>query len=252
MNDCDEDMKLFEFIYVKRFEYELLSQCVPEDTIQFRGKHNNLTNINCGLKSPTADLEPTLSLLLKFSSQIGIHVSQRRKCIEIANELISGTVHKHRVAPWLYRNQPYVHDIYENDEMLPEGSLGYGWVHGSRSQFPEITLQHDVNVKHYRVSWATYSNLDDMHDMVNDNEVNEFEAFGERVCHKLLYPDSIMTMDETGNVDARWTIQGWTTLSDDVVIAIIIMKKTSVMDWNEFYGFNKDAPWDDDETQFGT
>ena len=104
-------------------------------------------------------------------------------------------------------------------------------------------------------------------------EVVEAMATGCKVEYKLLYPNRILTMDETGDngnqsvdkinrankvlceangtkpthaascTDTQWTTQAYTTLGGEAVLFVIIIKKKSILDFNEHYGYEIDAEW---------
>ena len=105
------------------------------------------------------------------------------------------------------------------------------------------------------------------------NEVPEEEALGCKVKYKLTHPDLILSMDEAGDKgdqsednptrnnkvmcetigppptrgsatdDTSWTIQGFTTLTGKAVLAVVIIKKGSLPNFNELYGYDFEADW---------
>ena len=73
----------------------------------------------------------------------------------------------------------------------------------------------------------------------NGNQSNDTGNKGEKViAEKGIQPSSGASTSDT-----RWTVQGWTTLSGKAVIGVIIIKKSSMLDWNETYGFDPEADW---------
>jgi hypothetical protein len=105
------------------------------------------------------------------------------------------------------------------------------------------------------------------------NKVAKEDAMGAPVEYEMLWPDRVLTMDETGDRgnqaddpatrgdkvicesdgtqpkkgaavdDSSWTVQGFTTLSGRAVLMVIIMKKASILDYNEYHGYDLEAPW---------
>ena len=299
----DDNMRLWELISIKKGVYGMEDAVISEQTIYSRCLRGNVTLVHSGQQSPIADLEPTLCVLLKMASRMGQHVSQSC-CIRLANELIADTQYESVVSEWMLNNNYWRQKRHNLDAAnYPPPTLGWGWLRGFRKRYPEISAQYVTNAKHYRVSWATYSNLNDMYTLVyqkfvdwgiaklldkaewqdaSGSVVPEEEAMGMKVYHSMEYPDRVITMDETGDngnqsddtgkkgekvmtekgiqpssgastSDTRWTVQGWTTLSGKAVIGVIIIKKSSMLDWNETYGFDPEADWvGDGEDEFLT
>jgi hypothetical protein len=161
----------------------------------------------------------------------------------------------------------------------------------------KITSKYISNVKHYRATWSTYVMLLDMYKMVymvsfwsgamlssyqshsgsqdmNGNEVSEELVMGCKVEYKMLYPDRVLTMNETGDngnhsndkayrgnkvicendvlnltqasscTDTQWTTQAYTTIGGKAVLFVVnIIKKGSILDFNEYYGYEQEAEW---------
>jgi len=92
------------------------------------------------------------------------------------------------------------------------------------------------------------------------NKVPEDEVLGCKVKYKLTHPDRILSMDEAGDKgdqsediptrenkvmceSINWTIQGFTTLSGKAVLAVVIIKKGSLPNFKELYGYDFKADW---------
>jgi hypothetical protein len=286
--------RLFELIILKKKMHNLEEAIVPESTIRSRCKRGNLANVQRGRRSPLADLEPTLCCLLKHTSRMGQYVSQG-DCISMANELIKGTIVGRQLGIWKLKYIPVCKQRWDYDHSYyPKEEVGWGWFYGFRNRYAEITARYVINVKHYRSTWSTHALLLDMYQMVyklfvnwglaielpapqwqdvNGKEVPKDEAIGCQVNHKLIHPDRILTMDETGDNgnqgddiatrankvlcetdgskpkqgcavdDTNWTVQGFTTLGGKAVLFVIILRKKSRLNFNEHYGFDLEAPW---------
>ena len=219
--DENDGTQLFEVISTQKTLARLdVDVDVKETTIISRVKRGNFINVKTGVRSPMERLEPTLCCMLKFGSRMGQYVSQR-SCIDIANELIKGKKIGRRVAEWMLKHNPATRrKLLYNPHYYPPEEVGWGWFVGFRNRYKEITSKYISNVKHYRVTWSTYAMLLDMYKMVyglflewqhaielpesqwqdqHGNEVPEDEAIGCKVEYKLLYPDRVLTMDETGD-----------------------------------------------------
>ena len=75
MKDDDDNTKLFEIIIIKKYEHNLPDVHIPKNTIYYRVRRGNTNNVKRGLVTPIAEVEPTLSHLLKYASQMGQCVS---------------------------------------------------------------------------------------------------------------------------------------------------------------------------------
>ena len=212
--------RLFELIILKKDEHELPDAIIPETTIRSRLERGNLSNVQRGRKSPMADVEPSLIMLLKYASRMGEYVSQR-DCIKMANELISGSLVEKQLQEWKMNNIPYCKQRFAQDKSyIPKGEVGWGWFYAFHKRYSEISTKFICNVKHYRSTWSTYALLEDMYQIIYNlflqwklaiklpapqwqdeygNEVPKEQAMGSQVEYKLLHPDMILTMDETGD-----------------------------------------------------
>ena len=113
------------------------------------------------------------------------------------------------------------------------------------------------------------------------NKVHKEMALGHPVKYKLLHPDLCLSMDETGDNgnqsddkatqaykvmcetngprpvvasatnDTTWTTQGFTSLSGKAVLAVVIIKKSGKLNFNEKNGFDFEAEWQGDESLLG-
>ena len=294
INDKAKDnTMLFELIAIQKGKFDS-NEHISESTIRSRCRRGNLTDVQRGRISPMEDVEPTLCCLLVYASRMGQYVSQG-KCITMANELIRGTLVGRRLSYWKLK---YVHACRErylfNRGEIPSETVGWGWFRGFQKRHSEITSKYVSNMKHYRSTWSTYAMLLDMYQIVyglfvewghavklpqpqwqdeHGNEVPKERAMGSQVEYKLLYPDRILTMDETGDNgnqakdfatrehkvicetdgpqpkkacaidDTSWTVQGFTTLGGKAVLFVIILKKAAPLNFNEHYGFDLEAPW---------
>lgn len=288
---------LQEIISLKKKDFDMLDEHVPTQTIYTRRRrHLNgrpMTNVKRGQTSPLDAVEPTLCCILAYASRLGQYVSQRQ-CIDIVNELIKGKEIGRQVVEWKRRFNPSVIQRLQVDRNFsPKEEVGWGWLVGFCKRYPEITSKYITNVKHYRSTWSTHAMLSDMYNIVyslfldwglaeklpepqwqdeEGNEVPEHDALGCKVEYKLLYPDRILTMDETGDKgnqaddkpsrsekfltesgtspkvgsavdDTSWTVQAYTTLGGKPVLYVIILKKGSVLNFNEHNGFDLSAEW---------
>ena len=126
-NSKQNNTQLFELIILKKDEHALPDAIIPETTIRSRLERGNLSNVQQGRRSPMADVEPSLIMLLKYASRMGEYVSQR-DCIKMANELISGTPIEKQLQEWKLRNVPYYKQrLAQDSSYIPPGEVGWGW-----------------------------------------------------------------------------------------------------------------------------
>jgi len=127
--------RLFELIILKKDEHELPDAIIPETTIRSRLVRGNLSNVQRGRKSPMADVEPSLIMLLKYASRMGEYVSQR-DCIKMANELISGSLVEKQLQEWKMNNVPYCKQRLAQDKSyIPKGEVGWGWFYAFHKRY---------------------------------------------------------------------------------------------------------------------
>ena len=297
LKDYEDDTQLFELILYRRHQYKHGDdeEPVKEPTIISRCRRGNLVGVSRGNRSPMEFVEPTLCCILKFASRMGQYVTQL-ECLNIANELIKGKMIGRYIGIWKLKYHPQTRNRLKWDpSYTPSETVGWGWFARFRKRYQEITSKYVCNVKHYRSTWSTHAMLLDMYKLVyalffqwgltaklskpqwqdqDGNEVTEDKALGCKVEYELLYPDRILTMDETGDNgnqsddtssrvrgskaicedgviptkgsstdDTQWTTQAFTTLGGKAVLFVIICKKMSVLDYNEYYGYDLSAEW---------
>ena len=88
--DDDDNTKLFEIISIKKYEHNLPDVHILESTIYSRLRRDNTNNVERGLVSPMAEVEPTLCHLLKYAPRMGQYVSQHNTT-NMTNEIIERT-----------------------------------------------------------------------------------------------------------------------------------------------------------------
>ena len=218
MKDDDDNTALFELIACKKYEHNLIDVHIPETTIYSRVRRGNTNNVQRGLVSPMAAVEPTLCHLLKYASRMGQYISQQNT-INMANELIEGTPIADNLREWKEKFNAPSRDN-KHSGIRADKKVGWGWFAGFVNRYKEVTSKYISNVKHYRKSWSTWAMMLDMYSMIyalfvlwghavelehpqwqdqEGNEVPEDQALGSIVKYKLTHPDLILTMDETGD-----------------------------------------------------
>ena len=133
-------MKLFELITLKKHLAGIDGVNIPEATIRSKFRRGNLSNVKRGQTSPMADVELILVYLLKCTSRMGEHVSQRQ-CIKMANKLIKGTSYGKKLADWKLKYVPYCKQQFKvNKRYYPTEKVEWGWFSGFQGRYKEVTL----------------------------------------------------------------------------------------------------------------
>ena len=118
--------------------------------------------------------------------------------------------------------QETVAEEFRQTGVRPVPSLGWGWLRGFQTRYPELALLYGGNGKHYCNTWSTYAVLKDNYEMTyekwvqwglaevlpspqwQDRDGNEVDKkdptrFGCLVKHRILRPEWIVAFDETGD-----------------------------------------------------
>ena len=115
-------------------------------------------------------VEPLLVQLVKACTRNGRNISQLQ-VIDLAVEWITDRKIGEELVDWKLIHCSTVAEEFRQTGVRPVPSLGWGWLRGFQTRYPELASLYGGNDKHYRNTWSTYAVLKDNYEMTYEKWV---------------------------------------------------------------------------------